>query len=119
MSTNESVPLSILALELDTSRVQLESQLAGQYFADDVGRPAVDRNTARQVIAEHQAARAAAAELRRAQLAATSARCAELRRQSVRGGIPTKPDFDAVGNLLAAEPQASRGSYKQMSLGRG
>ena len=56
------VPLSDLALDLDTTGTALANKLANRVLLDDLGRPAIDRPIARQLIAEKTAADRAAHE---------------------------------------------------------
>ena len=58
--TDQLVPLSVLALDTGTTATALAAALADQVLIDDLGRPAIDRPIAKQLIAEHQAALAAA-----------------------------------------------------------
>ena len=69
MNDDLLIPLSVLALDLHTTATELADQLADQVLADDLGRPAIDRPIARQLIAEHQdkLAKAAAAQRERAE----------------------------------------------------
>jgi hypothetical protein len=90
MSLNNPVPLSVLALELDTTRTKLEAQLAGQHFADDLGRRAVDRDTARHLIGDHHAAQEAAAEIKRRQIQRLAAETAAAH-EKIRRGVPVGP----------------------------
>jgi len=98
------VPVSHLALEIGTPADTLAAQLADQTLIDDIGRVCVDRDTARQLIANHQAAQAAEAERRQAQardLAAyVAAEHAKIGRGVRSGG------FDAVADLIAANEPA-------------
>jgi hypothetical protein len=56
------IPLSHLALDLDTTTTDLAAQLADQVLTDDLGRLAIDRSTARDMIALHQAQQRALAD---------------------------------------------------------
>lgn len=68
------VPLSVLALDVDTTAANLADKLADQVLVDDLGRKAIDRSIAKKLIAEHhdreqaraQAAAAAAHQRREA-----------------------------------------------------
>ncbi len=52
--TDPLIPLSVLALDLGTTATALAAKLADRVLVDDLGRPAIDRDIARQLIAEHQ-----------------------------------------------------------------
>jgi hypothetical protein len=55
------IPVTHVALEIGADADQLADQLAAQTLTDDIGRVCLDKDTARRVIADHQAAQAAAA----------------------------------------------------------
>jgi hypothetical protein len=59
------IPLTHLALEVDATADDLATKLADLVLVDDIGRRAIDRDTARALIVEHQAKLAAAAESKR------------------------------------------------------
>lgn len=50
----QSVPLSILALELPVTAAELERRLTGVVLIDELGRPAIDKPTAAALITEHR-----------------------------------------------------------------
>ncbi len=78
MTDDLLIPLSVLALDLHTSAAELADQLADRVLVDDLGRPAIDRSVARQLITEHQAAQQAAQ-----QAAAARREADEAKRQRV------------------------------------
>ncbi len=67
------LPLTHLALEVDTTADRLAAELAAQVVADDIGRLCVPKDTARHAIAAHNANQAAAAEAKQQQQEALSA----------------------------------------------
>ena len=59
MTDDLLVPLSVLALDTGTTAAALAHRLADQVLVDDLGRLAIDRDRARELIVEHQRAQAA------------------------------------------------------------
>src|SRR6516164_7421860 len=62
MTTEPLVPLTHLALEIDITATDLAAQLAHQVLTDDLGRLAIDRRVARDMISAHQAQQRALAD---------------------------------------------------------
>jgi hypothetical protein len=75
------IPLSHLALDLDTTASDLAAQLAHQMLTDDLGRQAIDRSLARDMITAYQAQQQALADHDRAQAAAHVAEHERAQRQ--------------------------------------
>ncbi len=82
------VPLSVLALDLDIAAAALADQLADRVLIDDLGRSAIDRPTARRLIAEHHATVEARAQARAAAVAE--------RRQATNAPNPTRERVRAL-----------------------
>jgi hypothetical protein len=105
----EPVPLSVLALDLDTPAVGWVAELNRRGVAvieDDLGRQAIDRSSARAIYSEHfesEARKARKAQELEAQLVAAD----ELRRALLPKGIPANevpPGMSPAGWLMATEP---------------
>ena len=65
MNNDLLIPISVLALDVGATGAELARRLADEVLVDDVGRLCVDRDTARALIAEHQARVAASAAAQR------------------------------------------------------
>ena len=79
MSNDPLVPLSVLALDLgNTTPSQLAARLSDRVLLDDLGRLAIDRAIAAQLIAEHQAAARAQREREQRRAAERKTQLAEL-----------------------------------------
>lgn len=101
------VPLSVLALDLDTNSTALANKLANRVLLDDLGRPAIDRPIARQLIAEKTAADRAAHERAQRRTAEYKARIAEIsarNRATVRRGVPAVSG-NAFADMMAVDQQ--------------
>jgi hypothetical protein len=119
MSMGEPIPLSELARDLpepaDGWAAELERRGVA-VFEDDLGRPAVDRATARVLFAEHREQQEAAAR-RRAEIEQRVIAADEARRAALPKGIPASsvpPGVSAAELMMLSDPMP--GSRRQSVL---
>jgi len=109
------IPLSHLALDVGATAAELATRLADEVLTDDLGRLAIDRDRARQLIAEHQTKLAASAAAERER--------AEMFRANINAGLePTRRRVKALQEHQAAlrasgEWDDAMSAYEVMCVG--
>jgi hypothetical protein len=123
MTAEPVIPLSVLNLDLPEPAGGWAAELERRgvvVFEDDLGRPAVDRATARALFAEHREQQEAAAR-RRAELEQRAVEADQRFRTSLPAGIPAGavPEGISAGQLMMLSdpmPGARRQSVLEHAL---
>jgi hypothetical protein len=116
----QPVPLVELALSLPEPPLGWEVELDARgvpVFPDDVGRPSISRDAARQLLAEHREQQEAAAR-RRVEIEQRAVEADQRFRASLPAGIPAGavPDGISAGQLMMLSDPERQGSRRESVL---